>query len=147
MEITVNRLKHSLAVANKMKKIAQEHYEEYKVSPDDAFVLGMIHDIGYEFSEQQQEHANKGGLILKEQGYKYWKEVYYHGVSQREFDSPMLRILYYIDIITGPKGEYMTIQQRIEDIAKRYGKGSWQENEAIELAKQIEEYGLNEYDY
>ena len=86
MEITVNRLKHSLAVANKMKKIAQEHYEEYKVSPDDAFVLGMIHDIGYEFSEQQQEHANKGGLILKEQGYKYWKEVYYHGVSQREFD-------------------------------------------------------------
>ena len=41
----------------------------------------------------------------------------------------------------------MTIQQRIEDIAKRYGKGSWQENEAIELAKQIEEYGLNEYDY
>lgn len=43
--------------------------------------------------------------------------------------------------------EYMTIQQRIEDIAKRYGKGSWQENEAIELAKQIEEYGLNEYDY
>ena len=71
---------------------------------------------------------------MKEQGYKYWKEVYYHGIPQDEYDSPMLRLLNYADMITGPAGEYMTIEQRIEDIAKRYGEGSWQDLEARKLA-------------
>lgn len=138
MQITDNRLKHSLAVATKMKIMVQTDNEKYPVDPDEAFVLGMLHDIGYEFSQEQQEHANKGGLVLKKQGYKFWKEVYYHGIPQKEYDSPMLRLLNYVDMITGPTGEYMTIQERIDDIAERYGKGSWQEVEAIELAKQFE---------
>lgn len=139
MQITDDRLKHSLAVATKMKIMSQTNNEKYPVDPDEAFVLGMLHDIGYEFSQEQQEHANKGGLVLKKQGYKFWKEVYYHGIPQKEYDSPMLRLLNCVDMITGPTGEYMTIQERIDDIAERYGKGSWQEVEAIELAKQFEE--------
>ena len=100
----------------------------------------MIHDIGYDFSDEQKEHAYKGGKILEEQGYKYWKEVYYHGICQTEYDSAMLRLLNYVDMITGPTGEYVAIEERIEDIAKRYGKGSWQELEAIELAKGLGVY-------
>ena len=72
---------------------------------------------------------------MKEQNYKYWQEVFYHGISQNEYDSPMLRLLNYVDMITGPTGEYITIRERIDDISKRYGKGSWQEQEAIELSK------------
>jgi len=135
MEITVDRMKHSLAVATKMKELASTNKEKYQVDPDDAFILGLLHDIGYEFSKEQKEHANKGGLVLKEQNYKYWREVFYHGIPQDEYDSPMLRLLNYVDMITGPTGEYVTIQERIDDIAKRYGKGSWQEQEAIELLK------------
>lgn len=134
MDITIDRMKHSLAVAAKMKELARQEPEKYPVDPEDAFVLGMLHDIGYEFSKEQKEHAAKGGLILQKQDYKYWKEVYYHGIPQKEYDSPMLRLLNYADMITGPTGVYMTIQERINDIAERYGKGSWQELEAESLA-------------
>ena len=135
MKITIDRIKHSLSVATKMKELVTTDKEKYQVNPDDAFILGMLHDIGYEFSEEQKEHASRGGLVLKEQNYKYWQEVFYHGISQNEYDSPMLRLLNYVDMITGPTGEYITIRERIDDISKRYGKGSWQEQEAIELSK------------
>lgn len=137
MQFTMNRMKHSLSVAAKMKEIVANNPRKYPFYPSDAFVLGMLHDIGYEFSSEQNEHANKGGLVLKEQDYKYWREVYYHGIYQTEYDSPMLRLLNYVDMITGPNGEYMTIKERIDDIARRYGKDSWQEKEAKELAETI----------
>lgn len=137
MTITVDRIKHSLAVAKKMKEMAAENPNKYPVEPEDAFVLGLLHDIGYEFVSEQKEHAHKGGTVLKGQGYKYWQEVYYHGILQDEYDSPMLCLLNYTDMITGPTGEYMTIEQRIEDIAERYGEGSWQYLEARELAEKI----------
>jgi len=52
MQITVDRLKHSLAVATKMKEMAQTNCDVYPVNPDEAFVLGMIHDVGYAFSQE-----------------------------------------------------------------------------------------------
>lgn len=58
----------------------------------------------------------------------------------------MLRLLNYVDMITGPDGTYMSIDDRINDIAERYGDDSWQVKEAIELANQIkkEVENLNE---
>lgn len=137
MEITVDRMKHSMEVAKKMKIIVAENEQVYMISPDEAFILGILHDIGYEFSEKQQDHANRGGRILKEQGYRFWKEIYFHGIPQKEYDSAELWLLNFVDMITGPKGESMTINQRISDIADRYGKGSLQEIEAKKLAEQI----------
>lgn len=139
MKITENRLKHSHAVAVKMKEFATEKTVLFPVSPYEAFILGMLHDIGYEFVNEQQEHANAGGNILKEQGYKYWQEIYYHGIPQTDYDSVMLRLLNYVDMITGPNGTYMSIDDRIKDIAERYGDDSWQVKEAIELAAQMKE--------
>lgn len=139
MEITENRLKHSHAVAIKMKELAEEKTFLFPVSPDEAFVLGMLHDIGYAFVDKQQEHANAGGIILKEQGYKYWQEVYYHGIAQTDYNSAMLKLLNYADMITGPDGRYMSIEDRINDIADRYGNDSWQVKEAIKLANQIQD--------
>ena len=100
MTITTNRVKHSLAVAVKMRELALTDYKKYPVNPDDAFILGMLHDVGYAFSENQETHANKGGIVLKAQNYKYWQEVYYHGIPQEEYDSPMLQLLNYVDMIT-----------------------------------------------
>lgn len=137
MEFTLDRMKHSLAVATKMKEIVIQKADRFRCKPEDAFVLGILHDIGYKFSIEQKDHANKGGLILKEQGYQYWQEVFYHGIYQNEYDSSLLRLLNYVDMITGPTGEYMTIRQRIGDIATRYGTGSWQELEAKVLADEL----------
>lgn len=134
MDITLDRLKHSLGVANKMRELAKDKAE---VNSDDAFILGLLHDIGYQFTENTGEHAKVGGEVLKNQGYKYWKEVYYHGIPQKDFDSSMLQLLNYADMTIGPTGNELTIEERILDISNRYGKGSIQEETAIALAKQL----------
>lgn len=133
--MTNDRLKHSLSVAKKMKEIVKGKKQIYKFSPDEAFILGMLHDIGYEFCITQEEHAHIGGEVLKNQGYKFWKEIYFHGVPQEEYSSAELWLLNYVDMITHPNGEYISIHERIEDIEKRYGKDSLQVEEARELAK------------
>lgn len=137
MEITINRLKHSLEVAKKMRDLSIQNPDKYPVNPDEMFILGILHDIGYEFVSKQEDHAKAGGEILKNQGYHYWKEVYYHGIAQQEYDSVPLRLLNYTDMITGPNGENFSVEQRIEDIAKRYGVGSIQEINALSLASSL----------
>lgn len=119
-----NRMQHMFYVAKKMKEMVQENEYEYNISPDAAFILGLLHDIGYEFCERKQDHGSAGGELLKEQGYKFWKEVYFHGLPQEEYSSQELWLLNYVDLITGPTGEYISIQERIDDIGERYGKDS-----------------------
>ena len=73
-----NRLKHSLVVARKMVEIAKLN----KMSNEQieiCFLIGYNHDIGYEFSENGINHNKIGGEILKNSGFQYWKEIYYHG--------------------------------------------------------------------
>lgn len=134
MDITLDRLRHSLSVANKMRELAKD---KAGVNSDDAFILGLLHDIGYQFTENTGEHAKVGGEILRNQGYNYWKEVYYHGIPQEDFDSTMLQLLNYADMTIGPTGNELTIEERILDISNRYGKGSIQEETAIALARQL----------
>lgn len=131
----MDRLRHIIAVAEKMRRLSAEKPEQYPVDPDDMYVLGMLHDIGYRFCDVQKEHARRGGELLEKQGYKYWREVYYHGTPQQVYDSPELRLLNYADMTTGPSGEDMNVRQRIEDIAVRYGADSLQKKEAEELAR------------
>ena len=79
MGLDKKRILHSLGVANKMKVIANELYPGNKEFIEDMFILGLLHDLGYEFAKTKLEHSEIGGTILKKNGYKYWKEVYYHG--------------------------------------------------------------------
>jgi predicted hydrolase (HD superfamily) len=134
LQITDDRLHHILAVATKMRELAETEHNIYPVDPDEAFTLGMLHDIGYQFVDEQKQHAHAGGEVLEKQGYKYSKEIYYHGVKQDEYDSSMLQLLNYADMTTGPAGQSLTLQERINDIADRYGKDSQQVADAVELA-------------
>ncbi|WP_339009092.1 hypothetical protein LC567_10345 [Fusobacterium animalis] len=142
MNISLERMKHSLAVARKMKILVELEPIKYGINPEEAFLLGFIHDIGYEFCNTQYEHAKIGGNILHSQGYKHWKEVYYHGIIQYEYNSSLLQLLNFVDMTTGPNGEDMTMEERIDDIIKRYGKESPQAKEAKELVDYI--YSLKE---
>ena len=86
LSISNERLKHSLEVARLMKKSAEDAGWN-KQKCEEMFVLGFLHDIGYEFAEQQCDHASVGGEMLKNQGYKYWKEVSCHGKLDIEYFS------------------------------------------------------------
>ncbi len=130
-----------------MRDIVKRNLHHYSCTPDDMFILGMLHDIGYEFAEYDREHAHAGGIMLKAQGYVYWKEVYYHGIPQTDYLSQELKLLNYVDMIIGPDGTEMSIKQRIDDIEERYGKNSEQATNAKALEEQIMSYNLNLYGY
>ncbi len=137
MEITDNRLKHMNEVAKRMKDYVIQHSEKFDCKPEDMYILGVLHDIGYAFVDKQEDHAEAAGEVLKAQGYKYWKEVYYHGIPQEDYDSAELRLLNYMDITTDSSGDVVTIEERIEGIKQRYGENSYQAQEAFKMFEMI----------
>ena len=118
-----NRLKHSYAVAIKMIEIGKT----YNLSDEelqDLYLLGFNHDMAYEFTEHGKNHNTIGGKILKRNGYKYWKEVYYHGRITDEYDSLYLKILNQADMQINKYGEDVGYSGRLKDIEERFGKDS-----------------------
>lgn len=88
------------------------------------FILGYNHYIGYEFSSDNTEHNIIGGQILKNNGYKYWKEVYYHVNQNTEYNSLFLKILNMADMQIDKYGNDVGFDKRLEDIKNRYGENS-----------------------
>lgn len=120
-----DRLNHSLAVANKMVEIG-ENLNLKESDLQDLFILGYNHDIGYDFCSDKKEHNIVGGEILKNNGYKYRKEVYYHGNPNSEYQSQFLKILNMADMQIDKYGNDVGYEKRLEDIKNRYGEDSIQ---------------------
>lgn len=118
-----DRLKHSYAVAKRMMEIAKE----YNLSEEDiknCFLIGLNHDIGYEFATNGIDHNKIGGQLLKDNRFKYWQEVYYHGDIDCTYDSIFLDILNKADMQIDKYGNDVGYDKRLEDIKDRYGKDS-----------------------
>ena len=118
-----DRLKHSLSVARKMVEIAKLN----KLSDEEiinCFVIGYNHDIGYEFTKNGINHNKIGGEILKQTGFKYWREIYYHGIVDSEYTSTYLDILNQADMQIDKYGNDVGYDNRLEDIKSRYGEKS-----------------------
>ena len=116
--ITESKLKHILAVARLMKEKARL----VGLDEEEMFTLGMLHDIGYEFDEQ--DHHTAGYVMLEKQGYKYAYEVKCHGLPHAPRMTTELKLLNYADMHINAKGEYVTFEERLEDIKSRRGKNS-----------------------
>lgn len=138
--ISYDRLKHSLAVARKCSEIAEKEFSGTREYCVDMFILGFVHDIGYEFSREQSEHALRGSEALKRNGYRYSNEVSNHGKPGHVTDSMQQYIIDKADMMTSPEGEPITISNRLDGIARRYGKDSIQYNEAAKLAAELDDY-------
>lgn len=131
----LDRMKHSLAVAKKMIEIGKEkQLGENEIQ--DLFILGINHDIGYEFGNKEN-HNTVGGNILKNNGYKYWQEVYWHGNSKSEYESLYLDILNEADLSINKYGEEVGYEKRLEDIKSRYGTDSFQYNNSLEIIEKL----------
>lgn len=131
-----DRLKHSLAVARKMVEIAKNK----GLSTEDienCFVIGFNHDIGYEFTQNGINHNVIGGNILKNNGFKYWQEVYYHGENDTEFDSLYLTILNQADMQIDKYGNDVGYDKRLCDIKSRYGEDSIVYKKCFDLIEKI----------
>ena len=76
---------------------------------------------------------------MHEIGYKHWREVYYHGNPDSPYDSDELFVLNLADMQTSSDGQRVTIEERLDDIASRYGNNSSQFILARRLAQSIEQ--------
>ena len=137
MGFNTKRNQHSLGVAKQMKLIAKELYPEDTIFENDMFILGLLHDTGYEFTNSQPEHAEIGGETLQLNGYKYWREVYYHGKSNVNYESEALRILNIADFLTDSEGNKTTVEERLNDVKLRYGKDSFAYQDFKKLANEL----------
>lgn len=114
-----DRLKHIFEVAKLMKDKA----EIVGLDKEEMFTLGMLHDIGYEFGENN-DHNFVGFQILDKQNYKYAKEVLYHGKPNSEYQSLALDLLNFADMHIDKSGKYVSYEQKLEDIKTRRGESS-----------------------
>ncbi|MBR3898479.1 MAG: HD domain-containing protein [Bacilli bacterium] len=119
----LDRLKHSYSVAKKMIEIGiNMNLSEEEIQ--ELFILGFNHDIGYEYTENGKNHGPIGGELLRKSGYKYWKEVFYHGILTDEYESLYLNILNMADMQIDKYGNDVGYESRLEDIKSRYGEDS-----------------------
>ena len=133
-----DRLKHSYSVAKKMMQIAKE----YNLSEEDinnCFLIGLNHDIGYEFTTNGIDHNKIGGQLLKDNGFKCWQEVYYHGDINCQYKSIFLDILNKADMQIDKYGNDVGYDRRLEDIKERYGEDSIIYKNCISLIESIRE--------
>lgn len=136
-----DRLLHSYRVAKKMQEIGislKLNNEEL----EELFVLGLNHDIGYEYSEKGKNHGKIGGEILRKSGFKYWKEVYYHGMLTNEYSSKFLDILNCADMQIDKFGNDVGFDGRLNDIKSRYGEDSIVYKRCLEMVKYFKEKNL-----
>ena len=123
--ITQNRWQHILGVARKAKMLAEKLKPNDTQYAEDMFLLGIMHDLGYEFMESNVSHAAVGGEILKRNNYRYWQEVSLHGDETVENMSDELFILNCADMSTGPNGEDFTFDERLKEITQRFGEDAY----------------------
>lgn len=133
-----NRLIHSLSVARKMVEIAIS-YNLTKEEIINCFIIGFNHDIGYEFTNNGINHNIIGGEILRKSGFKFWKEVYYHGIITDEYSSIYLDILNQADMQVDKYGNFVGYEERLKDIENRYGSDSEVYNSCFNLINKLKE--------
>lgn len=133
-----DRLKHSIAVARKMVEIGKsKNFNDIELQ--DLFLLGYNHDIGYEFAKENVNHGVIGGNILKNNGYKYWQEVYYHGEIDIDYKSKYLNILNQADMQIDKYGNDVGYEKRLADIRNRYGEDSQMFKKCEQLINNLKE--------
>lgn len=143
--INENRLHHLLGVARACYSYGKDifHWEEEKLR--EMFLIGFLHDVGYEFVEDPIQHEEVGGTILEQLGFHYAQEVASHGDPYSTFTSQELFILNLADLTVSHDGTPCTMQQRLDLVIQRYGENSIQAKrlqEMINLVQnQAKEYG------
>ena len=122
--LKTTKLNHIINVARLMKSSASY----VGLEPSKMFILGYLHDIGYEElldGEDASKHGDIGALML-DPSYEYLNEVKNHGRPLHQDDSQAMRLLNYADMHVDSTGHYLTFDERLSDIKERYGTNSHQ---------------------
>lgn len=147
--ISEDRLHHIIGVARKAYRIAKDMgYDEAFARK--MFMIGWVHDVGYEFSKEQSEHAKVSSEMLHQLvcvnkiydtsiSLKTNHAIYYRGSYPAEAVDCNLewKIINMADMLIDSKGNEVTASQRLDDIKNRYGEYSDQYLTACDICYQI----------
>lgn len=137
--LSILRACHSRQVSLLMKKYAPL----LNLNPEEAALCGWLHDFGYIVGDNYN-HAAIGGKLLHDQGYKHWKEISTHGSIDGLF-SPLGILLNIADMSVDHNGKTVGFEERLSDVAKRYGRASvqWEKcSSLIMTLKKTEEWRI-----
>ena len=150
MKIRDNKMNHMRGVAEYMYQNAGK----YGVDNEEAYVVGLLHDIGYinddaakrnftMFGTRGYGHEVYGAALLGKMGIKeeYRQAIMSHGtaplnVNESIRNNPMLKLLWEADMSVNRYGNRVGFDGRLADIGKRYGYDSV----AYETAKATVDY-------
>ncbi len=141
MKIHSNKLNHMRGVAEYMYR----HAPEYGLEPEKAYVVGLLHDIGYineeaAKRENGQNHEQYGAELLRRtfipRRSLECDVIAYHGTKPEDVpegirDSRLMHLLWEADMSIDKYGREVGFKGRLEDIGHRYGFDS----EAYKTAK------------
>ncbi len=138
-----NRYRHCYSVGKKMYAYAKYNLGWNEKLCCEMFVLGNLHDIGYELDPDAFDHDWILAAVLNG-GYEYVNEIKYHSKFQREYDSPALRLLYFGDMTVDGEGNWCTFDERLADLRKRHGVQSEVYKESYQLAAYLRKLGFDD---
>lgn len=131
------RFKHMREVGTVCAELAERLFGWDESKCRQMFLLGYLHDIGYQYSADQLEHEAIGGAILADAGFQFADAVRDHGNPDVFPMSPELLILNIADMSVNRYGERVSFEDRLADISSRYGEESVQYVKAAELVHNI----------
>lgn len=137
--ISKERIMHSLQVGRTTYLLSRDLFNWDEQKCRQMFVLGLVHDCGYEFSLDQTEHPSIGADILSECDYRFSEEIRWHGIASSPYESDELLVLNIADLLTDKTGRTILLSERLGDIKERYGGSSTQYREVCQLVSEITE--------
>lgn len=144
--ISENRLHHLLGVAKKCYELAKErgHNEEFCRK---MFLLGFVHDAGYEFSKSTKEHEEISAQMLQYLGLdenSHEVQAIKHHNSFLSRSNEEWLILVEADMTTDNAGNPISVMARLDSIQDIYGDYSEEYEHACELCSQVGIYNPGE---
>ena len=134
--ISNDRMQHILSVARQCYQIAKNKYQLSEEECRKAFMIGFLHDVGYEFSETNLEHPVKGKELIQQTLGVELPEIQEHGNPDAE-QTLYLSILNEADMTVDSKGNVVSVEERLIDIKSRYSEDAIEYLKPLQLAKKL----------
>ena len=145
--ISVRKMSHMLSVARRCYDIAKDVYHLSEEESRKYFLMGLIHDFGYEFSEETKDHPSIAAEVLKSMTIddivSIGDAIKDHGkLYKADHCTKYDLILNQADLEVDSIGNIVTVQERLADIGTWYGENSRQYNNALKTAEFLKEKGV-----
>lgn len=140
--ISEERLKHLLEVGRKCRKIARQIGMNQE-QQDACFIMGLLHDIGYENCDSESSsHHEKGVELLT--NFQIRQEDCMDAIRNHGFKHQNLTAYDYVlnlaDLTVDDEGKDISIEERLETIRGRYGEDSDNYRNAVSMSQVVQTY-------